>query len=725
VIANHFHRLPKRALTVLSSLFALMIIAGLTLPPAAFCQEAPLSIPGVAVPLTGDPTPSDVYVPAATRPLFDGPLSATSTIAVTYLASGATDFWGNTCMTWPTNAPAAFDAAKAIWEANLMSVPTIHIEACWTSSLPAGTLGMGGPVDFERDFVDSLLINRARVPNTWYTVAAANAQLGVFEPTADLNGSRAEIAVSFSNNVSWYYGTDGNLTGTGKYDLMTAALREIAYGLGFVGSMNVAGGLGSWGWGLGFPVAYDRFAVNADNPPKYLISTDDFPNPSAALAGQLQSQSVYFSGENARAANSNANPRLYAPATWNSGGASYIHLNQTTFGGTANALMTPALNAEAWIHDPGPIAYGILRDVGWTSAAYCNFSLTPSTPPNVQFTLTGGTGSVAVATTQACPWTAVSNNASWLHVTSGASGVDDGTVGYSVDQYTGTGSRTGTMTIGGHTFTVNQTGCSYTLTPVNPADPSSFTAAASSGNTFSVATAGICPWTATESLSWASASGGVTGPGGVTYSLDANTGVPSRTGNINVADKTFVITQKGVVPVADFSGTPLSGGAPLTVTFTDLSLNSPNQWFWNFGDGHAGNNVQNPAYTYLVPGTFTVSLMAKNDNGWSSSPKTRTNYISVTCANLPVRYGVPPSSYSYVSSIGSAYGSAATGNELNIQAIEFPETLTFGSPKTVTLKGGYACRYDVDGRLAAPHTVINGAVTISDGTVIFDDIVIR
>ena len=37
-------------------------------------------------------------------------------------------------------------------------------------------------------------------------------------------------------------------------------------------------------------------------------------------------------------------------------------------------------------------------------------------------------------------------------------------------------------------------------------------------------------------------------------------------------------------PVADFSGTPLSGGAPLSVAFTDLSAGAPTAWAWDFGD---------------------------------------------------------------------------------------------------------------------------------------------
>jgi hypothetical protein len=65
---------------------------------------------------------------------------------------------------------------------------------------------------------------------------------------------------------------------------------------------------------------------------------------------------------------------------------------------------------------------------------------------------------VAVTAGGGCTWTAVSNAPSWIHVTSGASGAGNGTVGYSVDAYTGKPkNRKGTLTIAGRTFTVKQT----------------------------------------------------------------------------------------------------------------------------------------------------------------------------------------------------------------------------------------------------------------------------
>ena len=87
-----------------------------------------------------------------------------------------------------------------------------------------------------------------------------------------------------------------------------------------------------------------------------------------------------------------------------------------------------------------------------------------------------------------------------------------------------------------------------------------------------------------------------------------------------------------VVPVvANFTGTPINGIAPLTVQFSDQSTNAPTSWSWTFGDGSSVNaTVQNPVHTYQASGTYNVSLTASNAGG--SNTSTRTNYIVVSAA---------------------------------------------------------------------------------------------
>ncbi|HEX5050882.1 MAG TPA: PKD domain-containing protein [Planctomycetota bacterium] len=80
--------------------------------------------------------------------------------------------------------------------------------------------------------------------------------------------------------------------------------------------------------------------------------------------------------------------------------------------------------------------------------------------------------------------------------------------------------------------------------------------------------------------------------------------------------------------VADFSASVASGVAPLSVTFTDLSTQSPTSWQWDFdNDGTVDSTEQNPTHVYNTPGTFSVRLVATNEVG--SVEVVKTNLLQV------------------------------------------------------------------------------------------------
>jgi len=106
----------------------------------------------------------------------------------------------------------------------------------------------------------------------------------------------------------------------------------------------------------------------------------------------------------------------------------------------------------------------------------------------------------------------------------------------------------------------------------------------------------------------------------------------SLLGSFNVGDRPmnfgdFIYSEPVTPPVADFSGTPTEGTAPLTVQFTDESTNTPTSWSWNFGDGETSEE-QNPTHIYTKAGTYTVTLTATNEGG--SDDEVKTDYITVT-----------------------------------------------------------------------------------------------
>ena len=84
----------------------------------------------------------------------------------------------------------------------------------------------------------------------------------------------------------------------------------------------------------------------------------------------------------------------------------------------------------------------------------CVYSIDPA---SAEYDAAGGSGSIAVTTQDECPWTAVSD-VGWATVTSGSSGTGPGTVTYDVPANPSPDPRTGTLTVAGETFTINQEG---------------------------------------------------------------------------------------------------------------------------------------------------------------------------------------------------------------------------------------------------------------------------
>src|SRR5215213_7728439 len=87
-----------------------------------------------------------------------------------------------------------------------------------------------------------------------------------------------------------------------------------------------------------------------------------------------------------------------------------------------------------------------------TSQAGCSYNLGS---PGALFVFGGGAGSVGVVAGAGCGWSAVSN-APWITVTSGANGTANGVVNFSVAPNNTPDPRTGTLTIAGRTFAVDQ-----------------------------------------------------------------------------------------------------------------------------------------------------------------------------------------------------------------------------------------------------------------------------
>ena len=124
----------------------------------------------------------------------------------------------------------------------------------------------------------------------------------------------------------------------------------------------------------------------------------------------------------------------------------------------------------------------------------------------------------------------------------------------------------------------------------------------------------------------------------------------SGPGGSNSITKTDYIQVNYFPPTADFTADVTSGVAPLTVNFTDMSLDSVNTWSWDFGDGNTSTE-QHPQNVYTDPGMYTVSLTVTGPGGSDSHSK--TDYITVNYASPTAGFtgtptsGLPPLSVSF------------------------------------------------------------------------------
>lgn len=115
----------------------------------------------------------------------------------------------------------------------------------------------------------------------------------------------------------------------------------------------------------------------------------------------------------------------------------------------------------------------------------------------------------------------------------------------------------------------------------------------------------------------------------LTAYLWQNGSINNTTTNIN-----YINATDASVPIADFTSVISGATVPVTVDFTDTSINYPTAWNWTFGDGNTSIS-QNPTHIYNVCGNFTVGLRSWNTMGWSAW-NNKTNHVSVSgCGVTP------------------------------------------------------------------------------------------
>ena len=129
----------------------------------------------------------------------------------------------------------------------------------------------------------------------------------------------------------------------------------------FAGTMYVGVDLNGYVLNGSLAHIYDAFVYTGDSE-----SVLDFGSGTAAMAEALLGDNLYWAGVNATAYSGEFSPKLYAPEFWEQG-SSLSHFDEVTYpAGDEHSLMTPAIGNGEAVHSPGPMALGLLEDIGWT-----------------------------------------------------------------------------------------------------------------------------------------------------------------------------------------------------------------------------------------------------------------------------------------------------------------------------------------------------------------------
>jgi len=238
--------------------------------------------------------------------------------------------------------------------------------------------------------------------------------------------------------------------------------------------------------------------------------------------------------------------------------------------GTATVLFTASINPLALQRTGTATIAGQTFTVTQTAGG-CTYSIAPA---GQTVSVNGGTASTTVTPSNAsCDWAAISN-ASWVTVVTGASATGTGPASFNVAPNPNTSQRSGTVTIGERTFTITQTGCTFSILPTIQ------NVSASAGTTSTAVTASgtACVWTSVSNNPWITVTNGSgEGSGTATFTYTANSTTSQRVGTVTVAGRTFTIGQAGV---CSYSITPATRNVSATAGSSSafISTTSGCQW---------------------------------------------------------------------------------------------------------------------------------------------------
>jgi len=305
------------------------------------------------------------------------------------------------------------------------------------------------------------------------------------------------------------------------------------------------------------------------------------------------------------------------------------------------------------------------------SGVQCTYGLSAT---NATYDSNGGTGSVNVAASSGCSWTADSNEG-WITITAG-SGLGNGAFNYLVATNTSSGALTGTVEVAGQAFTVIEDGapCSYTLSATNIAYSSS-----GGADSVTVTAPDGCTWSATSTDSWISITDGGNGAGNgiVNFMAAANISSSAQTGTITIAGQPFIVTEDGVgcaytLSAINASYSASGGSGSIGVTAPDgcaWTAASADSWI-SITDG--GNGTGNGTVYYSVAANTTFTTV--------------TGTVTIAGQTFTVIQDSNPCTYT-LSTASASYPSSGGSGSVNVTASDGCAWTASNSNSWITITG--------------------------------------
>jgi hypothetical protein len=348
-------------------------------------------------------------------------------------------------------------------------------------------------------------------------------------------------------------------------------------------------------------------------------------------------------------------------------------------------------------------------------------------PLNVSVGAAGGAGSLTVAAAPNYNWAATSN-VPWITISSGATGLGNGTVSYTAAANSSNGGRTGTLAVAGQTVTVSQSAHSA---PIANAGSSQSTTVGSSltfsgtGTAYDGANITGYSWLFGDATSASGATIAHTygGTGIYTVTLTVTdsfgaTGSSTTTATINTA----------TVPLSVSLTTPNNGSmVSNSVTLAASATNAAKVIFYCDGVG-VGTNTSAPfssPWNTKAVGNGSHKLYAQAYDANNNTTISASNVVTVT--NV-----IMPGDLQWVKTMAAPNGYNAQGNSVAtdgggniIISGDFVYLVDFGNGNPFTLNGGYPgmfiVKYSPSGDVLWYKAFASGSTSASAKSVAVDN----